>query len=418
MRSILWRVGLTLITGAHIPYSYGQLTPITLTAASYTQDVIAESGSNPNAVTTAAIDGGAANIFYSQAFRTANSSVITSGGLPNSGTLTNGANSWQLTAYSSNNALFFPAQTAVSTQSLFISSPAAYSQISLLDVAGYGPTSVTITLLFTDGSSSNYGNFSILDWFDQTPYVVDSLGRITRNTTVSNNNAPASDPRLYQTVINLNGADQVKHLSQISILDNITNNQATAAFLAVSGIATTTLALNTMTLSGTFQADMDEAILTWQVTNTSNVDLFEIQRSADGTTFTTIGTLYPPASGNVFRYTFVDKDVPENQDFLYRLVGTSTIQPDWYSNIIELRTAAGNRPKFSVSQSFGMLYVNTNMPSTPTAFEIVGLSGQVLIKGVAPPTSRFEVDVRQLVHGIYMIHLQASDQSRTVGFLR
>jgi hypothetical protein len=47
-------------------------------------------------------------------------------------------------------------------------------------------------------------------------------------TSYSSNNAPASDPRLYQTVINLNGSDQVKHLIQISIQDNSTNNQATA----------------------------------------------------------------------------------------------------------------------------------------------------------------------------------------------
>lgn len=117
----------------------------------------------PEAVTTAAIDGSAYNILYTKAFQAANSSILTSGGLPDNGILfTAAGDSWQLHSYSSNNALFFPAQSAVSNGSLSLHTPTAYWRLSLLAAAGYGPTTVTVTLKFTDSSSTNYGNFDIM----------------------------------------------------------------------------------------------------------------------------------------------------------------------------------------------------------------------------------------------------------------
>jgi hypothetical protein len=39
--------------------------------------------------------------------------------------------------------------------------------------------------------------------------------------------------------------------------------------------------------------------------NSSHVDRFAVQRSGNGVVYTTIGTVYPPASGDVLSYTFV-----------------------------------------------------------------------------------------------------------------
>src|SRR5579872_1337703 len=179
---------LLLLCGNLIIPAYGQLTPITLTSASYNADLVAESGSNPQAVTSAPLDGSSGNnIMYTIGFKTANS-VITAGGLPNNGIISSSGNQWRMNSFSSNNALLLGPQTSPSTASLYITTPQPFWEISLLDAAGFGPTSVTISLKFTDGTTSSYGTFSILDWFDQTPYVAASLGRIQRNTTVANNN--------------------------------------------------------------------------------------------------------------------------------------------------------------------------------------------------------------------------------------
>jgi hypothetical protein len=399
-----------------------QLVPITLTAASFNQDLVAESGSNPQTVTTAALDGSGNNIFYSLAFVAANSSVITSGGLPNNGVFTSGANSWQMTAYTGNNALFFGPESTTSSQSMHLSTPGQYSEISLLDAAGYGPTSVTITLNFSSGPSTSYGTYSILDWFGGTPYVANNLGRINRNSTVSNNNAPAGDPELYQTAISLNATDQERTLTSITILDNSTNNQATAAFFAVSGIATTTLALTELTLSGQYQSSGNVSgntvALNWDATGATGPGQFDVQRSVDETTFTTIGSVSPDAQAVNAAYSYSDNTVSQGQTYFYRIAEMPSVGASLYSNIIQLQTAAAAPLFYNISQNAGTLYVNNNQSGGQTNFEVFGLSGQLYAKGIAPATSRFSIDLQSLAHGIYVIRLENEKQAQSIEFLR
>jgi hypothetical protein len=393
-----------------------QLTPITLTAASFNQDLVAESGSNPQAVTTAALDGGGNNIFYSLGFAAINP-VITSGGLPNNGVFTSGVNSWQMAAFTGNNALFFGPQSTTSTQSMILSTPGQYTEISLLDAAGYGPTSVTITLNFSSGPSTNYGTFSILDWFGGSPFVANNLGRINRNTTVSNNNAPGGDPELYQTVITLNATDQLRTLTGISILDNSTNSQATAAFFAVSGIATTTLALNELSLSGQYQPSGNTIALNWEATGVTGPGQFDVQRSVDGTTFTTIGSVSPDAMAGSAAFSYTDNTVSQRQTYFYRIAEMPSVGPSLYSNIIQLQTAAA-ASFYNVSQNAGTLYVNNSQSGLQTNFEVFGISGQLYAKGTAPATSRFSIDMQSLAHGIYVIRLENEKQAQSIEFLR
>jgi hypothetical protein len=400
---------------------HAQLTPIGLTAASFNQDLVAESGSNPQAVTTAALDGGGNNIFYSLGFAAINSTVITSGGLPNSGAFTSGSDSWQMTAYTGNNALFFGPEGTTSTQSMNLSTPGQYSEISLLDAAGYGPTSVTITLNFSSGPSTNYGTYSILDWFGGTPYVANNLGRINRNSTVSNNNAPSNDPCLYQTVIALNATDQERTLTSITILDNSTNSQATAAFLAVSGIATTTLALNELSLSGQYQTSGNTSgnavALNWDATGATGPGQFDVQRSVDGTTFTTIGSVSLDAQAESAAYSYTDNTVSQGRSYFYRIAEMPSVGPSLYSNIIRLQTAAA-ASFYNITQNAGTLYVNNSQSGLQTNFGVFGISGQLYAKGTAPATSRFTIDMQSLAHGIYVIRLENEKQAQSIEFLR
>ena len=397
---------------------HAQLVPITLTAASFNQDLVAESGSNPQTVTTAALDGGGNNIFYSLAFVAANSPVITSGGLPNNGVFTSGSDSWKLAAYTGNNALYFGPESTTSTQSMYLSTPGQYSEISLLDAAGYGPTSVTITLNFSSGPSTSYGTYNILDWFGGTPYVASNLGRINRNSTVSDNNAPAGDPELYQTVISLNSADQERTLTSITILDNSTNSSQTAAFFAVSGIATTTLALTELSLSGQYQSSGNTVALNWDAVGATGPGQFDVQRSVDGTTFTTIGSVSPDAQAVSAAYAYTDNTVSQGQSYFYRVAETPSAGPSVYSNIIQLQTTAAAASLYSVSENAGTLYVNNSQSGGQTNFEVFGISGQLYAKGTAPATSRFSIDLQSLAHGMYVIRLENEKQAQSIEFLR
>jgi hypothetical protein len=407
---------LLLAAGSRLA-AHAQLTPITLTAGSYNADLVAESGHNPQTVTTAALDGSGNNILYSVGFQTANSSALTSGGMPNSGLFTSGTNSWQLTSYNGNNALFFGPQSATSTATMHLSTPGQYATISLLAAAGFGPTNVTITLKFSDGSSTNYGSFNILDWFGSSPYVASNLGRIARNTTVSDNNAPANDPMLYQTAITLNGTDQEKTLTQIRIQDNSTNSSATAAFFAVSGTATTTLALTELSVSGQYRSSGNAMILNWEAVGSTGPAQFDVQRSVDGTTFTTIGSVNADALAASAAYSYADNTVSKGQSYFYRVEETSSAGPSVYSNIIQLQTTAA-AAFYSVSQNAGTLYVNNGQPEGQTNYQIFGISGQLYAKGTASAASRFSIDMQSLAHGIYVIRLENKQQAQSIEFLR
>lgn len=408
-------IGLSLY-GKLMSPAYGQLTPVNLTAGSFNNDLVAESGNNPQTVTTAAVDGPSGNyVFYSVAFQTANSSVLTSAGLPNSGTFTSGVNSWQMKSYSSNNALWFGPQSATSSASLSLSTPLAYSQISLLDCSGYGPTSVTITLKFTDGSSTNYGSFSIVDWFNGTPYIANSLGRVPRNTTVSNNTA-GTNPCLYQTNITLNAADQVKSLSQILIQDNSTNNLSTAAFFALSGIATSTLALNAVDLSGQYNANTHSIGLQWNVDadpNSRQTTTCFVERSTDGVNFTRVASL---EAGSQPAYSWTDNNISAGNNYNYRILASTPSGQEVYSNTIEMETGTATSMA-TVSSVAGMLYVNPGTAVEPTQYAVYSMSGQLYLKGTAPAGNRFEVATSALPHGVYVIRLQWPANDQSVEFL-
>ena len=408
-----------LISTTLFSSAYGQYTPVTLTAASYNADIVAESGSNPQAVTSAPVDGSSGNnVFYSVAFKTANP-VITSGGLPTNGIITNSGNTWRLNAYTSNNALLFPPQTAVSTKTLFINTPTPIWKLSILDVAGYGPTSVSISLKFSDGTTSSYGTFSILDWFDNTPYVASALGRISRNTTVSNNNAPATDPRIYQTNITLTNTDRNKSLTQIIITDNATDNLATAAFLAVSAVQTSVLALNDVDLSGQYQPAANHIDLDWTMIggpSTSAGVQYEIQRSTDNTTFSTLTTMNATTGST---YSWSDNSIRAGVSYSYRILQTSAEGEARYSNVIRIQTPGNVKTEYTVTQSGDLLYVNTGSAAQPQAMEyaVYNMAGQRYFGGTATAGNTFTVNLHGLTRGIYFIRLQSATESHAIEFL-
>jgi hypothetical protein len=409
--SVLTPITLTLVFPSVLR---AQLVPITLTSASFNQDLVAESGSNPVSKTTAVLDGASGNnVFYSESFQLLNSITITSGGLPANGTITNGSDSWQLASFSSNNTLLFGPQSSASSQTIYLKTPGQYSEVSLLDAAGYGPTSVTITLNFSNGTSTNYGTFSVLDWFDQTPYVISSLGRIHRNSILENNNAPSADPRMYQTNVALNGSDQVKTLSSITIKDNSTNNSSTAAFFALSGIATTTLALSELSLSGQYEQTSNAVSLSWDVNDAQGVDAFEIDRSSDGVHFAMVGAV--DASASVTAYSYSDNTVLKGQPCFYRISASLAGGQVIYSNIIEPGMPAATT--FSVTAAGGTVYVTNSQYTLETHYQVYNLSGQLLLCGEATSDSRWSIDVHALQHGIYVVRVVNAQQSQAMEFL-
>ena len=232
MKGLYFLLILTILTG----YGYSQTyTPITVTG--FTQDPIAESGTNAVAVTSAVVVDGSNHIMYNNAFRITN--AMAGGGLPDNGLIVTGTRTFQLAPYTGNNALYVK---RAETRALTLSTNASYSAISILWFSTEGPSLLNVSLGFSDGSSTTYlTNYSLPDWFNGTTNIAlqgfGRFGRAAAGPYVPD--AYPTNPRFYYVDISLNCTDRIKLLQTVTFA-NITTAGTNAPYpntipLAVSG---------------------------------------------------------------------------------------------------------------------------------------------------------------------------------------
>jgi hypothetical protein len=215
-------------------------SPVPITG--FNNDVVAESGTNATAVTTTELDL-SFYLLYSEAFAITNG---LSGGMVDNGTVVNGNRTYQLAPYNGNNGLYLSNNGAIvhtaASGTLALSTPAAYSKLSLLLFSTEGNSTIGLTLHFSDGTSAPGGSVTVLDWFNGANAVYSGVGRIARNTAppylvdgLSGNN-----PRFYRYDISMACRDQPKPLDSISIrYMSGSGTSSRAVILALSGIVYT-----------------------------------------------------------------------------------------------------------------------------------------------------------------------------------
>lgn len=397
-----------------ISNGYAQLQPVPITVASFNQDIVAEgTGGNPQAVTSIAFDGSANNVLYTKAFQGANSLFISGGGLPNSGLITNGLDQWQLAAFTGSNVLYFAPQTTASTKSLTLSTAAKFSQLALLAACGNGSVTMSVSVHFTNSTTTSFGPFTVSDWFGGSPYVINGLGRILRNTTVglTSSSGLPNDPRLYQVTLSLVAADQAKTVDRIDITDNSTSNAPTLGVFAVSGIASLVLPLTVGSLQGQYNTTTGSVDLQWTAYQASAEEHFEVQRAANGKDFTTLSIIpsVPATEQRFYRYS--DKD-PGGASWQYRVAdvqGGQTV----YSNVINVSAETASTG-VRVWASKGRLHV-TGVTGQP-AYRILTATGQYIRGGTLFSSGNGELPLPGLTAGIYLLSLKMGGQVHTYRF--
>ncbi|SHN43785.1 PKD domain-containing protein [Chitinophaga sp. CF418] len=215
-------------------------TPVPVTG--FNADIVAEAGTNAVAVTSTVIDG-SNHILHTQAFATANG---IGGGIINSGTFVSGTRTYQMNPYTGLNALYLSAAGNVANSlpagTLTLTTPASFSKLSILAFGTENNSTVTVTLNYTDGTSSNAGTLQIKDWFFGTPFIFSGMGRLTRTTTAPTVDGLPSNPRMYAFDFNIPCADQSKLIRSVSFLyvagPNISSR---ALIMALSGVQYTPL---------------------------------------------------------------------------------------------------------------------------------------------------------------------------------
>ncbi len=218
-----------------------QYVPVNI-ASGFNQDGIAESGTSTMAATTVGLDL-QQKVLYSRSFATANGITL---GVVDNGTITSGSDTWQLQPYNQNNCLFMSGAGvtgSTSTGLLTLQTPAAFAKISLLGFSTEQNATYQVTLGFSDGTTVNMGNITFMDWFFNTPFVIQGLGRIIRQsagpyTVDGYTGTTPSDPRFYRVNLNIPCASQSKLLQTVRFsFVSATGTATRTAIFAVSGIA-------------------------------------------------------------------------------------------------------------------------------------------------------------------------------------
>jgi hypothetical protein len=209
--------------------------PIPLTSGSFNQDVVVERSAAPpvqaRGYTTASMDSGLGNAAYSwyeQGYNTASPST----GLPVAGatfTHQNAADHQYAMApsYRSNNAALL--DSTLTSATLVLAAPAAYSKLSFLESGGNQGVAFTYTVHYQNGTSQT-GSGNIPDWFNGASPAWTANGRVDVGSftfdSVNGNN-----PRLYSLDVTFSNS-----ASPVTSVDfAYTSGTGHGAIMAVSG---------------------------------------------------------------------------------------------------------------------------------------------------------------------------------------
>ncbi|MCJ7933166.1 MAG: T9SS type A sorting domain-containing protein [Chryseobacterium sp.] len=230
----------------------------------YTDDVIANGTGSSMTSTTTDVDGVSYN-FVARDFKlTPTSSDLTYGlptnGIINSVVASTPGLSFQLGNLSGNNSLRINSSAAGSnTGTLVFTNPVAAFKLYMLSTSGSGSSSVTITVNFTDNTSQVFSNQSISDWYGGSNFAIQGIGRILRTTDVLDANT--TNPRLYQTVLNIDAANQAKPIQSVTVTK--TNSAGVANIFAFSADAYTSCVAPTLSPVGSISSN--SAQISWTV---------------------------------------------------------------------------------------------------------------------------------------------------------
>lgn len=149
-------------------------------------------------------------------------------------------------------------------------------------------------------------------------------------------------------------------------------------------------------------------LLEWATTTEINNDYFTLERSANATLFSEIGTIQGAGNSNtILYYNFIDETILKGVNY-YRLKQTDFDGSYSYSNIIAL---SNNSTKFNIWNSSNILFVKGEKGNLPSSLKIYNLLGELVFEktfeeNISVKTSTFS-------SGIYLVKIQTAESTYT-----
>lgn len=194
--------------------------------------------------------------------------------------------------------------------------------------------------------------------------------------------------------------------------------QVTLAPMSITSLlitgATSVLPVNLLAFTASKGAN--KVILNFSTTNETNLASFEVERSADGSSFSKIGTVAADGTNGTHNHTFTDGQPLPAQSY-YRLAMVNSNGSYTYSNIVAIRYDKNSFITIFPNPAKDIVNVQLQLPAGPVSLQVIDMMGH-LVKSVRLQSSgdalSTAIDISGLARGQYYI----SAGSERLGFIK
>ena len=169
-------------------------------------------------------------------------------------------------------------------------------------------------------------------------------------------------------------------------------------------------------LEGQYNVAQNKVALSWKTYGANSPDYFDIERSANGSLFSSIGTVVPPKSNLTQSFTYNDGALGGGNNWYYRVKGQSSQGPSNYSNTVLIQTPAAGLTL--LQQGRGTARISGDLSGASYSYSLTNYSGQRLQSGTLSPANGYSVNTGALQKGLYLLNIHNAGRTQTFCFFK